>query len=387
MKVDAYGKHAGSIVFDDRPSVVMLEVGPPPALPDHDRDASAASSPCGGELTALEALNLIDRVARRNTPVLVIGGQRSLARPDLLALVQHARRRRLRVGLAPRPLTALTPDTIEALQHAGVDQLILPLDAPVADEHDRYSGEPGAFVRTLESIGYANDCRLPVQLTTRFGARNHHHRERLAELVEELGVAAWEASFMLPHGRDGSPAALAPHQFRDVFESLYRLDSETEALVTLREAPHFRRFILEKEGYDAEFATLDRDLRLCAERSAHLVRGAGLSPSAGDTGRGCLFVDRLGYIYPSASLPIRAGNVRTDTIAGVYRHSSLFTDLRAHASLKGKCGRCELRQVCGGSRARAYAARGDYLAPDPACDYSPRAEPGHGQSPGTGHGS
>jgi radical SAM protein with 4Fe4S-binding SPASM domain len=88
-------------------------------------------------------------------------------------------------------------------------------------------------------------------------------------------------------------------------------------------------------------------------------------------GNGFLFISHLGEIMPSGFLPISAGNVREDDVVRVYREHPLFTDLRDVSKLKGKCGLCEYRDVCGGQRGRAYGVTGDYLAPDPGCVYEP----------------
>jgi radical SAM protein with 4Fe4S-binding SPASM domain len=55
----------------------------------------------------------------------------------------------------------------------------------------------------------------------------------------------------------------------------------------------------------------------------------------------------------------------------IYRNAPLFRELRDPTALKGKCGACEFREICGGSRARAYGVTGDHLAADPSCPYLP----------------
>jgi radical SAM protein with 4Fe4S-binding SPASM domain len=92
-------------------------------------------------------------------------------------------------------------------------------------------------------------------------------------------------------------------------------------------------------------------------------------------GRGFVFVSHTGEIYPSGFLPLSAGNVRTDRLTEVYRNSSLFRILRDPERREGKCGRCEYTKICGGSRARAYALTGNYLAEDPRCTYQPALTP------------
>ncbi len=88
-------------------------------------------------------------------------------------------------------------------------------------------------------------------------------------------------------------------------------------------------------------------------------------------GKGLVFISQTGEIYPSGFLPVAAGNVRRDSLTDVYRHSPLFRTLRNTDELHGKCGQCEFRNLCGGSRSRSYALTGDFLAEDPKCVYQP----------------
>ena len=59
------------------------------------------------------------------------------------------------------------------------------------------------------------------------------------------------------------------------------------------------------------------------------------------------------------------------SFATIWRDSEVFNNLRNFKKLKGKCGACEYKAVCGGCRARAYEATGDYMAEEPLCSYQP----------------
>jgi radical SAM protein with 4Fe4S-binding SPASM domain len=158
---------------------------------------------------------------------------------------------------------------------------------------------------------------------------------------------------------------------------MYRLNHEDSFIVKLTEAPHYRRYVIQKES-----AAQENGGGSAAERIRHILArprgvgaGLGMSPQAVNAGKGFVFIDHVGNICPSGFLPIPVGNIRRQTLAEVYRGSSLFRELRDPKLLKGKCGACEFAAVCGGSRARAYAVTGDYLAADPYCAYSPKTAP------------
>ena len=132
--------------------------------------------------------------------------------------------------------------------------------------------------------------------------------------------------------------------------------SELSARIT--EAPSYRRVALERMR--AEGMTGD------AIKRSGTSRGFGIRD-----GHGIVFVSNTGDICPAGFLPLVTGNVRRDRIADVYRNAPLFQSLHDPSQFEGRCGFCEYSALCGGSRARAYAATGDPLASDPLCDYEP----------------
>src|ERR1019366_3266718 len=95
------------------------------------------------------------------------------------------------------------------------------------------------------------------------------------------------------------------------------------------------------------------------------------APRSVNDGNGFVFVDHRGHICPSGVLPVQRGNVPTASLADVYRADEVFTRLRNANALLDKCGRCRFREICGGSRARAFAATGAVMASDPLCAYQP----------------
>jgi radical SAM protein with 4Fe4S-binding SPASM domain len=105
---------------------------------------------------------------------------------------------------------------------------------------------------------------------------------------------------------------------------------------------------------------------------AGIADGIGRAPRGINDGAGIVFVSHTGEVYPSGFLPEPCGDARDGGLTRIYREHPLFVSLRDPDGFSGKCGACEFRKVCGGSRARARAMTGDALASDPACAYIPR---------------
>lgn len=137
---------------------------------------------------------------------------------------------------------------------------------------------------------------------------------------------------------------------------------------------HYRRVVLQakmREGKTAKGGIRYEDV--LNKGLTGQVDGLGRAPKGVNDGNGFVFISHIGHVYPSGLLPVKAGNVRETPLADIYRHSPIFQDLRNPDKYKGKCGVCEFRYVCGGSRSRAYAVTGDYLESEPYCVYIPKA--------------
>jgi radical SAM protein with 4Fe4S-binding SPASM domain len=158
---------------------------------------------------------------------------------------------------------------------------------------------------------------------------------------------------------------VTPDQCERVLNYLYGLSLTSSFGIKTTEAPHYQRVVRQRD----------------AERVHHGLPTHGVerrrqlrAPRSVNDGNGFLFVDHVGNICPSGFLPMPRGNVRTASLRDVYCDDEAFRRLRNADLLRGKCGRCEFREVCGGSRSRSFAATGALMASDPLCVYEPGPE-------------
>ncbi len=323
------------------------------------------------ELNTREGLSLIDQVADMGTPILILSGGDPLVREDLETLVAHGKRRGLRVGTIPAATERLTRERLASLKDAGLDQVAFSLDGDDAALHDGFRRTPGAYARVMQAVEWSRELGLPMQINTCLGAWNIGAFERIVERVSSLPIAFWEVFFLIPVGRGASLGGLTPGQFERVFARLRRLSLEKDFVVKLTEAQHFRRFVKAHEA--SRGAGADARVERAVARPASLRAGLRLPERAVNAGDGFMFVDHLGGVCPSGFLPQVCGSVRDGALARIYREHPLFAGLRDHSRLGGKCGVCEYREACGGSRARAWATSGDAWAEDPSCAYVPAA--------------
>jgi radical SAM protein len=345
--------------YAQAPLLLIWEITRACALTCQHCRASAIDQREPGELSTDEGRRLIDDVAGMGTPLMVFSGGDPLQRDDLEELVRHASARRLTVGTIPAATPRLTRERVLALRDAGVHQLALSVDAENAAKHDAFRGVPGTFAKVLEAAAWIREAGVNLQANTVFGAWNAADFEAVAAFVERLGVVFWEVFFLVPTGRGAALAGCTPEQFEVLFEKIFQLAKRAPFVIKVTEGQHLRRFVAQRTEGDPAAARLKGKLML-----------AGKPVNAG---HGFCFVDHLGNVCPSGFLPLVCGNVRERSVADIYRHHPVFQELRQFDRLKGKCGVCEFRDACsGGSRARAYALTGDYLAEEPACAHQPR---------------
>ncbi len=369
-------KDIRSFDFGQKPFLVIWETTHACDLACLHCRASAEPEALPGELNHEEARELIRQVRDMGTPIFIFSGGDPLKREGLAELVEYAKSVGLRTGAIPAASPLLTKAKVLDLGRAGLDQVAFSLDADNAEEHDAFRKTAGAFERTLEAIRYAQEAGMAVQVNSLINLHNLEQFDRLIAFIRQLNIVFWEVFFLVPTGRGIDLSVIAAAKFEEAFEKIYQLNRAAPFVIKVTEAQHYRRFCIEKEllekglsvsGLDPSVLELPDYLR----RAVGPRQSMGHAPSGVNSGKGFMFVSCQGNIFPSGFLPISAGNVRTQNLEATYRTSPVFLKLRDTSLLKGRCGICPYREICGGSRSRAYAMTGDYLAEDPCCAYVP----------------
>ena len=337
--------------YDRAPLIVTWEVTSACALAcDHCR-AEATPERDPAELDTEEGIALFEEIADfgERTPMLVLSGGDPLERPDLLELIEGAGDVGLTPAVTPATTPALDRDALEALADAGVNRIALSLDGATAGTHDAFRGESGTFATAMTAARTAREVGLSIQVNTTVTARTAAELPAIADLVADLEAAMWEVFFLVPVGRGTELAQLDPDRAAAVAAWLYHRACEAPYRVITVEAPFYRRVATELQRADGE------------EPTAVGTTGAG---------NGFVFVSATGDVFPSGFLPLRAGNVRDESLVSIYRDAPVMRRLRDRSSFEGPCGACPATAFCGGSRSRAYAASGDPTGSDPLCPWA-----------------
>ena len=375
------GNTIASWPFDEKPLLVFWETTKACLLKCLHCRAEAITEPLPGELSTEEALGLIDQVAGfgKPSPILVFTGGDLLMRRDIWELLEYAVSRGLRVAVAPSVTPLLNDDSVKRLARIGVQAASISIDSPYPSVHDSIRGVEGVWAESLKAVRKLQAAGIRVQVNTVVMRKTVEGLADMVKLLQDLGVDTWEVFYLIPVGRAGKSMDLEPWEWEDVSNFLYEA-SKYGLRIRTTEGPMFRRVsivrrILEGSGVEPEKVLSLGGLYVKLKKRLQDLLG----PPQGEAnvhivptrdGKGVVFVSYDGKVYPSGFLPYPVGDVRRRSLIEIYRKAPLLLKLR-RGEYYGRCGKCEFRDVCGGSRARAFAYHGSPLAEDPACPYTP----------------
>jgi radical SAM protein len=349
--------------FTERPFTIAWELTRACALACVHCRAEAQPQRHPEELTTEEAFAVVDQITDLNPPVLVLTGGDPLMRPDLFDIAERAIGRGLRVAISPTTTALVTRERFERLRDLGVSMIHVSLDGADATTHDGFRGVTGTYERAMDTLALLRDLQVPTQVGTTLGRHNLRQMEAMADLIGEYGVRMWSVFFLVPTGRATTEQMVTAPEAEAVWEWLAELSERARFAVRTTAAPQYRRTMVLR----ARARAGGGPVRLTGAGYQIDEASRGMRTQGVNDGKGFLFIDHRGNICPSGFLQVAAGNVRTESLASVYRDSPLFRSLRDPAMLTGRCGRCTFADLCGGSRARAYATSGSYLGDDPLC--------------------
>ncbi len=368
----------GGLNYDETPFLAIWEVTQSCDLACKHCRAAAQPIAHPDQLTTAEGKALIDQIAAMQVPIFVFTGGDPLKREDLFELIRYASEKGVKVAVTPSATPLLTREAIFKMKEAGLVRLGISLDGSTPEIHDAFRGLSGAWARTIQAIEWANEAGIPIQVHTTISRHNVNDMDNLCALFEKLAIVMWNVFFLVPVGRGQLDDLLSGEEFEQVFGKIYELSQRVSFQIKSTEAMHYRRYLLQhnleerKMGHGHPGGAARHEYEPGAPTADAQSRTMGWATRRVNDGKGFLFVSHKGDVYPSGFLPIHAGNVRETPLKEIYQNAPIFKALRDTSKLEGKCGACEYKEICGGSRARAYAVTGDPLAQEPCCIYQPK---------------
>lgn len=351
--------------YNENPFIVIWEVTRACALKCLHCRAEAQYKADPRQLSFEEGKKLIDEIAKMDHPLFVFTGGDPLMRSDLFELARYAiEEKSLPVSMTPSATPKVTREAIRKAREVGLSRWAFSLDGSCAEIHDHFRGTRGSYEQTMKGIEYLKELKIPIQVNTTVSVYNLDDLEAISEKVKDMEAVLWSLFFLVPTGRGMEKDMITADQHEVVMKWLFKMGQKMPYGVKATEAPHYRRVFLQEKQ------RLGESLAAGVAKRSDLL---GRAPKGVNDGDGFIFISHTGDVYPSGFLPVVCGNVREQPLTEIYRSSNVMRQLRDKSLLKGKCGVCEFKEICGGSRARAYAVTGDYLESDPYCAYVPKA--------------
>lgn len=321
--------------------------------------ASATRGPYTGEIDTPSAFRLLDQIGEVGSPIIILTGGEPLLRPDIFDIAAYGTGKGLRMTMAPNG-TLITESIARKMADTGIKRISISLDGATRESHDKFRGVEGAFDGSMKGLALAKEAGIEFQINTTITQSNLDQITRIQDLAVTLGAVAHHIFLLVPTGRGKYivDEEISAGEYEKTLNWFYDRKDETPMQLKATCAPHYYRILRQRakeEGKIISFKThgLDAVTRGC-------LGGTGFS-----------FISHRGIVQPCGFLHLNCGDITTSSFADIWKNSETFLSLRDFSNLKGKCGKCEYKKVCGGCRARAYEATGDYLGEEPLCSYQP----------------
>lgn len=321
--------------------------------------AAATRGPYKGELDTKTCLKIIDQITEISMPIVILTGGEPLLRTDIFRIAKYGTDKGLKMVMAPNG-TLITSSSARQMVESGIKRISISLDGATEERHDKFRGVEGAYKSSLEGIKIAKAAGIEFQINTTITKLNLEEIPKILSLAEKLGAVALHIFLMVPTGRGKYiiDQEINAEEYENTLNWFYDQQEKTSLHLKATCAPHYYRILRQRaksEGKSVNFSTHGADA---------VTRGCL-------GGAGFCFISHVGIVQPCGFLDLPCGDVTKNSFADIWNNSKVFESLRNVNNLKGKCGRCEYKKVCGGCRARAYEATGDFMAAEPLCNYEP----------------
>lgn len=350
--------------FNENPSIIIWET----TKSSHSFHTKQEDD----QLSFQESVNLIDQIYELNKPQLIFSGEDCIERPDLFELAQYGLKKGLQIKISPEVTRKLSKQRLQEAEKTGLTSWEFNLDGPTPEIHDYFRRAPGSFELTIKGIHNLNRLGMRHQINTAVTRYNYEMLEEIAKLVAELKATTWSVFTFVPTNRNQIEDCITAAEHEKLFKWLYQLEKAAPYNIKTNAAQHYYRVAFQQQVAENLIDKNSLTLWQKTEENSQSERNNLMFSNVND-GNGYAFISSVGDVFPSPLLPIKAGNIKQTSLKEIYRSSEIFQQLRNPDLFKGKCGKCEYRYLCGGSRSRAYAVTGDYLASEPFCVYVPEA--------------
>ena len=322
--------------------------------------AAAEDRPYENELDTQASFRLLEQIREVGDPIIILTGGEPLLREDIFDIAAFGTKLGLRMVMAPNG-TLITRETTQKMKDAGIKRISVSLDGSTAETHDTFRGLKNAFEASIRGIKIAREAGIEFQINTTITKTNLDQIPKILALAENLGAVAHHIFLLVPTGRGKyiADSEINAKEYEETLNWFYDQREKTSLQLKATCAPHYYRILRQRAREDGKKVTFE-------------THGLDAVTRGCLAGTGFCFISHVGRVQTCGFLDVECGDITRQTFKDVWENSTVFNQLRNFDNLEGKCGLCEFKKVCGGCRARAYEATGNYLAEEPLCSYQPK---------------
>jgi heme b synthase len=322
--------------------------------------AGAEDHPYENELDTQASFRLLEQIKEVGDPIIILTGGEPLLREDIFDIAAHGTKLGLRMVMAPNG-TLITRETAKKMKDTGIKRISVSLDGSTPETHDAFRGLEHAFEDAIRGIKIAREAGIEFQINTTITKTNLDQIPKILALAENLGAVAHHIFLLVPTGRGKyiADSEINAKEYEETLNWFYDQREKTSLQLKATCAPHYYRILRQRAREDGKKVTFE-------------THGLDAVTRGCLAGTGFCFISHVGRVQTCGFLDVECGDITRQTFKDVWENSTVFNQLRDFNNLEGKCGLCEFKKVCGGCRARAYEATGNYLAEEPLCSYQPK---------------
>ena len=304
------------------------------------------------ELNTEECFRVIDQIAEVNpNAFLILTGGEPLLRPDIYEIIRYAADRKFMVVLGTNG-TMINRVNAEKIKAAGAHGVGISIDSMNPDKHNKFRGVDKAWELSMDAFDILKEVGVDFLVQMSVSDMNYKEIPEVVEFTEKIGAIAFNLYFLVCTGRGQGNTDISNAAYEEALKKLYEQQMKYKGRLMINSicAPQYKRVVYENDP-----------------ESVYTRTYSGGCPAATHYSR----ISPEGNLTPCPFIEESVGNLKTRTFKDLWENAPLMKQLRDRKGLEGKCGTCEFSAMCSGCRARAFAETGNYMAPDPSCDYEP----------------
>ncbi|AEG18787.1 radical SAM/SPASM domain-containing protein [Methanobacterium paludis] len=320
------------------------------------------------ELNSKEIKKGLEILARAGVTSVAFSGGEPTVHPHIMEFIRYVKELGMFPSIATNGYILANPEICKKFAEAGLKFVQISIDGLDPTTHNTFRGVNGAWEKAVKAVKNCVNEGMFVEVATTVTEYNLNEIPDMINFVRSLGANWFMLYNFIPTGNGNEIKCMdiSPQERYKLLETAYKENSgDMQILSTAPQYAMVAEALVSKDHnmipthfYNPEYSNPT------VMQLAEFIGGCG-------AGRFYMSIEPNGDMYPCVFFPheneVKVGKLLEDDFEELWQNSVILSKLRDKSVIKGHCGECKSKNVCGGCRARAYNYFHDVLAPDPGC--------------------